>query len=322
MQSVVLATSIAPFNIELQQAALASWRDHGFEILSVNSEAEVGILRPHFPWVEFAVTRRSAQALAGKPLVYFDDLLASLHDKAVSVCGIVNSDIHLRADSGYRSFVAREAVGSMVFGRRLEVSSLEGAGEASKYYWGFDVFFFDSRLISLFPPSVFCIGAPWWDYWAPLVVSLKSYPLKHLISPTALHVTHEAKWSEELVARFGQHLLSDVGFELAAPEESGKRFPALASVVIMMQVLASATPIVYPSSASEAAQSSLANFPASKVLREALDRLERNSALGREAIVECQQMRASLSWRLTAPVRTFKRAIEAIRRALSGPPSM
>lgn len=189
MSEITIATSIAPgANLVNQQQAISSWLQQGFQVVSVNSHEEIGLLAPHFPDVRFVTASRDARDKFGKSYIYFDDLLRVLHEQGTPICGIVNSDIHL-LDPRLYQFVQQEVPGAFLFGARLDIDSLD-CRHQGKWYRGFDYFFFDGSVTQLYPPEDFCIGLPWWDYWVVLIPLLHNIPVKKLISPVAYHVRH------------------------------------------------------------------------------------------------------------------------------------
>ena len=189
MSEITIATSIAPgANLANQQQAISSWRRQGFRVISVNCAEEIEVLAPHFPHILFVTASRDAREKFGKPYVFFDDLLRALHEQGTPLCGIVNSDIHL-LDTRLYQFVQQEAAGALLFGARLDVDSIEQC-QQGEWYRGFDYFFFDQSIITLYPAEDFCIGLPWWDYWVVLIPLINSIPVKKLVSPAAYHVRH------------------------------------------------------------------------------------------------------------------------------------
>jgi hypothetical protein len=204
--SLTIATSIAPGNAALQLAAVDSWHKLGFRVLSVNTKPEIDLLLEAFPQVQFIETGRDASAIAGKPYIFFDDLLHALKESKAEVCGIVNSDIHLLAGADFPEFIRHNAADGVLFGARVDVESFDSpAGEM--YDEGFDYFFFGRKIISAYPAAEFCLGVPWWDYWAPLLPLLAGMPIKELLTPVAFHIRHDAHWDDRLYENFGKKLV-------------------------------------------------------------------------------------------------------------------
>ena len=200
--SVMIVTSIAPGNIDNQRAAVESWKFLGFSVVSLNSREEVEQLEPIYKNVVFQTVDRDARAEAGKPLVYIDDIFSYLRHYGTKVCGIVNSDIRLKGDQDFISFICNQVEDAIVLSSRLDIDSSEQeVGEIYKY--GFDVFFFDKKLLEQFPPSQFCLGLPWWDYFMPIVCAQKGVTVKYFATPIAYHVKHPVNYRKELWLQLG-----------------------------------------------------------------------------------------------------------------------
>jgi len=202
--SLVIATSIAPGNIENQRAAVESWRLLGFSAVSLNSQEEISQLQPLYENVTFHEVKRDARAEAGRSLVYLDDLFVYLRDRGTRICGIVNSDIRLKADGNLISFICKQAENAVVFGSRTDVDSPEqAAGEI--YAKGFDLLFFDKELLKQFPKSQFCLGLPWWDLWIPLMAQQKGLTVKYLETAIAYHIKHPVNYINDFWQNMGIH---------------------------------------------------------------------------------------------------------------------
>jgi hypothetical protein len=188
-EPTLLVTSIAPHNIENQQRAIESWLRLGFAVTSLNAPSEIEELKPFFGNVEFVAVQRDAQADCGKPLVYLNDVVAFLGSHGTPVCGLINSDIHLRATPETVRYLLEEAKNSMVLASRTDVKTLDDAtGEVYKF--GFDVFLFDRAILETLPSTEFCLGQPWWDYWlASCLIRLpRQFPLKFASLPITIHI--------------------------------------------------------------------------------------------------------------------------------------
>jgi len=220
---MTIATSIAPKEIKKQAKAIESWRKLGFRVVSINCIEEITVLRQSFPNVEFVPAKRDAREILGKPLIYFDDFLEYFRETNCEFCGIVNSDVLLAGNEGIVSYIQSQAKGSMVYGSRTDVESLEHL-DGEVYQNGFDFFFFDKSLISCFARSEFCLGMPWWDYWAPLIPMLEGFPVKRLISPLAYHILHQLDWDEKnwllFAKKFFGHLLERMDAEMISNPQS------------------------------------------------------------------------------------------------------
>ena len=125
-----LATSLAPGrDVALQHAAIKSWRDAGFTVLSVNSAAEVPALARDHPDITLITAATTGEKLAGKPVPYIHDLMHALRAAAETsgvaladcLVGIVNDDIHFRLSAEDTRELAKAAQGSVVLGARVDV---------------------------------------------------------------------------------------------------------------------------------------------------------------------------------------------------------
>lgn len=200
----VVVTSLTPRNLEQQMVAMNTWREGGFRIVSINAVDEIAVLANHFPHIEFVAAARDARERYGKPYIYFDDVLSFFEKRDIPVCGIVNSDIFL-INNGLKTLIDREVEESMIFGSRLDVD--QPLSQAREYDKGFDFFFFDRRLINVYPRQTeFCLGMPWWDYWAPLVPLMHKFTAKRITSPTVMHIKHDTCWSWENWYSMGQEM--------------------------------------------------------------------------------------------------------------------
>ena len=188
--STLIATSIVPdHRIKIQKEAVFSWLNAGMEVISLNTNLEIEKLTPIFNNVAFIPQIRTGKLLFGKPYIFISEILNYLRSTNHSICGIINSDISLIADTNLHSFLKEQARGSLVYGPRYQVSSFDDSeGEVDPL--GFDYFIFDRRLIPDWNETHFCLGLPSWDHWFPLVPTLIGHRVKKLTSPIARHIPH------------------------------------------------------------------------------------------------------------------------------------
>jgi|GEM_PF-548144 len=193
----VIATSIAPSELEKQKKAVSNWRAIGFDVISFNCQEETEQIRNEFPEVTFISVKRDGRLVAGKPLVYFDDILDYFRQSDCGLCGIVNSDIILEDAKELIPFLETETRNSLVTGCRVDIQK-ENSKEGVIYPLGLDYFFFDRSVIEAFPKDSFLIGSPWWDYWAAFVPLAHGITVKQLIPPIGYHPEHSYKWDQGL----------------------------------------------------------------------------------------------------------------------------
>jgi hypothetical protein len=220
---VKLVTSVAPRNVENQRQAMDSWLRAGFSVISVNAESEIGRVRSLFPEIDFQPVTRDASVECGRPLVYLDDVFAFLKKDGSQICGLINSDIHLRTDEATLRYVVEQARESLVMACRTDVESLNSRiGEVFKH--GFDVFLFDRKILDLVPSSKFCLGQPWWDYWFPSCIlgMQRQIPLKLVTFPFIAHIRHSSDWNRDRnFEKYGLHCMQY--FDPARGQELAKQ---------------------------------------------------------------------------------------------------
>lgn len=202
MENVItLVTSIAPKNVENQKRAICSWTRQGFRVISCNVKAERQLVEPLFPEVEFVEVTRDAGELVGKPCPYIYDMLKVLEKKAGGICGIVNSDIHLRSITREMYlFLLEEAEKSPLFMRRQEIKELScmDSLDSRMFFGGIDVFLFQKDLIHEIGDDGLIMGQAMWDYWLPIMFDKHGIRIRELINPVIFHVTHTVQWNDDI----------------------------------------------------------------------------------------------------------------------------
>ncbi|TCK18856.1 GT2 family glycosyltransferase [Thiogranum longum] len=199
---IAVITSIAPTRIDVQQRAIQSWLDHGFEVMSLNVQEEIDRLEADFPGVNFIRARRDGRKRLGKPYVYINDMFSALRQSGREIVGVINSDIILRAGETLNRVLHREAPGGLLYGSRIDVDHIED--EAGRYYnRGFDLFFMDRDVLRDIPDNGFMLGMPWWDYWFPCLMLQKGVTVKRIDNPGAYHWWHKPNYSTENSVAFG-----------------------------------------------------------------------------------------------------------------------
>jgi hypothetical protein len=196
MTDILIATTIAPRNIPLQQGAINTWIDYGFKVVAINTEPEINTIKPHFPDVEFYQVKPTTETNDNRILIGFDEVLTCLKLVDTEICGIVNSDISLHSKTDFISLIQNEAKDALIFGSRIDTDTTEDRTGIA-FEKGYDYFFLNKDMLNIYPPSSFHIGAPWWDIWAALLPMLMGYNVKKLITPIAYHVKHETIWGDE-----------------------------------------------------------------------------------------------------------------------------
>ena len=210
MSKILLATSIAPFEIENQRKAINSWIEAGFDVISCNSVCEIEQVKDFFSDVRFVPLVRDGAEILGKPYPYAYDILMSLKSEDITVCGIINSDIHLVnfTQKLYDLIYDRALNGAMVYGNRMETSSLKECdiNKAYSYRGGFDFFVFNKDLINIYQDDGMFIGNTLWDFWFLGISVINGIKLTEVKNPVFYHISHKIRWNETLYAEYNKQL--------------------------------------------------------------------------------------------------------------------
>lgn len=195
------ATSVFPSSdkqqIANQVAAVSSWIDAGFQVVSYNVREEVNCLAGQFPQVEFMEAARSGLTEFGRPYIYIADLLDAMDARGDGVYGIFNSDIQLRhVTRGMIRNIEREARGKLLHLHRYDIDR-EGGAEGEYYFSGMDAFFLDRRSSAYFRDDGFVMGRPEWDHWMVYQALKAGLPVLEIKDPIAYHVRHPQRWKAE-----------------------------------------------------------------------------------------------------------------------------
>ena len=205
---------------QYQLDCVASWVAAGFKILSVNLPAEIEVLAPRFPQVEFVVVDRDAGAIAGRPTPLIEDLLLTLERQPQSIVGIVNADICMETGKSWMEAIRDEIHSTILIGHRLDLGNWSSqAGElvaaGMPYTGGFDLFFFEKSAIRKCIGSAggdrpFSIGMPWWDFWLPTTLALQGHRVARLEAPVAGHLIHPIKYDPAVWEYMGAQMVEYV----------------------------------------------------------------------------------------------------------------
>lgn len=196
---------------------MESWITAGFQPVSMNNAAEIEQLTAAFPEVEFLQASRDATGIAGKPMIFVDDLFAAMASCGEAVTGLVNSDILLRSSSNLPDLFRFNAANGLVFGSRIDIDQPQDCtGEL--YRIGYDYFFMDAETARNYPPTILSMGAPMWDYWAVLIPILRGRTCRYMNKVCAYHVRHERHWDNRLNIRMMKEIIDHSGIEFEGVE--------------------------------------------------------------------------------------------------------
>ena len=202
MPRSAICTSLPPCNFEMSQMAVRSWLERGFAVYSVNTQAEIDILRPYFDDVVFYPCERTGREKFGKDFQYLDTVMHCLAQSGAEVCGIVNADIVMRGEHEDWAQIAQSGRTAFTYGSRVNVRNFED-NHGWVYEAGADFFFFPPSFTAQTPESEYALGLPWWDCFLPCWAMASGLPMVYVYSPVAVHKYHVMNWNFDLYYDFG-----------------------------------------------------------------------------------------------------------------------
>ncbi len=196
MSKILLATSIAPNDIENQQAAIKTWIDNDFEVISCNAPDEIQIISKYFTGVKFIPMNRDLREKAGKPYPFIFDIFQALNNFQNEICGIINSDIYLfNVNQKVIEEIKRKAKNNIIYAHRYEIDNFEEINDGFCFQQGIDIFIMNKNLLNIFEDDEFCIGQPGWDWWIPFICSMTKTEMIEFKNPIAYHLKHPLNWN-------------------------------------------------------------------------------------------------------------------------------
>jgi hypothetical protein len=184
---------------DYQERCIESWHRAGFEPISVNSTSE-SYRHP----VRMIPVSRDASAVTGRPNVFLADLLAVASNEAEGgPVVLMNADLLIRPGTALAAAVLELRPGEFIFSRRIGIDRPDQTNGMPGRF-GYDFFAGHADDISGLPDGGMVFGAPWWDYYFPLMMFVRGCRI-YQTEPAILHLEHEAKWWEvweELGRRF------------------------------------------------------------------------------------------------------------------------
>jgi hypothetical protein len=177
-----------------QRECIASWWRRGFDVVSLNTRAEIEALLP----LGYEVRYREVEI--GRPRI--NDFLTVIKEEP----GIINADCIMVANDQAISLVLQSARLGLVLTERVNIGAEEVKATGSSCY-GFDLLLFAKQfLYNLeFDPEI-SIGTPWWDYWFPIVYQLGGGQLFRPPAPMLIHLDHKQGWSRESWLAHGRRM--------------------------------------------------------------------------------------------------------------------
>lgn len=206
---MIAITSISPGhkNYDSQLRAIQSWKDAGYEVVSVNSKEEIEQLKGFD--VKFIPTNRHNQQLFGKPYVTVSAIIDYLKEVKSKYSLIINSDIIIRDPENITEELKKRSEESIIIMNRRDFDTDIDINKV--YENGFDAFFINEKFLDQFPQTILCLGQCHWDYWLPYVSIINKVKVKKLKEPYIYHHIHSIQYSAANWLKTGEIFMGEVG---------------------------------------------------------------------------------------------------------------
>lgn len=186
-------------NNSIQKECVQSWLKYGM-VQCIQTEAEAAVLKKEYPAIKFIVTDRTTEGLINKKLISINAFLDVAKHKKEDLL-IINSDIMLI------DMPVLQQDGITLF-QRMDYDT--NIGEGSGFQNGWDAFYIPNKFLSIYPMSIYAMGACWWDYWIPYRAIRSEVPI-HQISGVAYHKKHNFQWIQEEWNFFAKYFQNENG---------------------------------------------------------------------------------------------------------------
>jgi hypothetical protein len=198
-RNVTLYTSLPPktdrifsgrdIGAAYQRACIDSWRQMGFDVVSLNHSSEIHALSD----AGYDLTYQ--EVTSKRPRIM--DFVEAIRNSADPVAGIINADCLLVANDSTIEPMLKAAEKGLVLMERINLRA-EDARIADQKCYGFDFLCFATKPLNLLESDEdISIGTPWWDYWFPLAYQEMGGHLFAMAAPILMHLDHPQNWSWE-----------------------------------------------------------------------------------------------------------------------------
>jgi hypothetical protein len=193
---MIAITSISPGhkNFDNQLKAVESWAKAGYEVVSLNSEEEIELLKD-FKNVKFVRTLRHTKHMFGKPYVIISAIIDYLKEVKSEHSLIINSDIIINDVNNITESLKGKSESGVIVMNRGDYE--QDINKSKTYELGFDAFFINGKHLEVFPQTILCLGQCHWDFWLPYIASIGGVKLIKLRKPYIFHATHNIQYSKD-----------------------------------------------------------------------------------------------------------------------------
>lgn len=206
---MIAITSISPNhkNFDRQRAAVKSWIDAGYRVVSLNCEEEIKELTG-FEGVEFIATHRHNKSMFGRPHVIASAFIDYLREQKEEFNIILNSDVIISGDTEKLKDLSKSGV---VIMNRRDFNYQIDEINTTVFEGGYDGFFIHRKYLSLFPQTILCMGQCFWDYWIPTCVINAGAKLYNFKESYLFHQRHNTQYSPEQWKKTGEIFRAEMG---------------------------------------------------------------------------------------------------------------
>jgi hypothetical protein len=194
MRDLFAVTSLSPLahHHDRQPICIDSWVKHGLQVVSVNTTAEVALLRNRYPQVTKWIVCDEVGTTYKKPTQLINNILGvslALNSPILAI----NSDIEIY---GHQSRLLNLVRGlNMAIGIRHNYES--SVLNATREPYGLDSFLVHPKHVRDIPKAIYSIGRPFWDYWLPWHMMRQGFEWNWIGEPLFYHKSHTLNWSNE-----------------------------------------------------------------------------------------------------------------------------
>ena len=224
MNKTLLITSIAPpvdknnlidiNKYNWHNLCIESWKVTGHDILSINTNSEISILKNIYININYEEAFRSTFNINDRNLIFISDALYYAKLTNYKRIAISNSDVLITKNLSNLESDFHED--NLFYSHRLNIESINST--TGELFTGIDYCNMSNELVSSLPETYFTFGLPWWDYWLPYYFLTNNKKISQLIDsdnqPILLHKKHNDAWNPSDLCIMGKHffdLCSDNG---------------------------------------------------------------------------------------------------------------
>lgn len=189
---MIVITSLSPYhsNAINQHNSLTSWQGIADVVYSMNCAEEVELLKKeNYQGVWYLETCKTLEHFLGKKLVSINAMIDIARVQGKDLL-LINSDIELQP------LPELKQDGVTLF-TRWDWDEESTKANPTKFTAGFDAFFIPKKFLKVFPPSVYAMGAAWWDYFIPYHCIKSNIPLYNPKGIYAYHKRHGTQYDLE-----------------------------------------------------------------------------------------------------------------------------